>query len=292
MMFLFFVMFVVARAEWPPQRCSEDVTFQGQDVIMTSESHDNVITSCEISESFQNVVYMEFTRRYTRKSRHRVQSSLTISAQNFFNVIISNDKIEIEYTNNTNEKELNSCLARSVSKKDETSWLRMRMHKMRDLNKTFISVGIAALNSKMFTTCSKFEIEGYILPVKLKLSGKTSTGMDQIIHKFTDKRPIFKSATDISIMARLDVLEKRLSRIETAYSRQTGALRQEQEKLHLKIDDSQERLTKKVSLAHQEVHEKVKSWSMINMVVIFIALVLFGFYLRWKIWKEKRYHLL
>ena len=168
----------------------------------------------------------------------------------------------------------------------------MRMHKMRDLNKTFISIGIAALGSNMFTSCSKFEIEGYILPVKLQLSGKTSTGMDQIVHRVTLQRPIFKSAIDISIISRLDTLEARLTRIETAYSRQTGALRQEQERLHLKIDDSQERLTKKVSLAHQEVHEKVKSWSMINIVVIFIAMALFGFYLRWKIWKEKRFHLL
>jgi hypothetical protein len=288
-MFIFvFVLLTLANAEWPPKRCSEDVTFQGNDVIMTSESHNNVATKCELSDPYINAVYIEFSRQYTRRFAKRSQSTLTILAQDYFKLIINNDKILVEY----GEKESNSCLSRSVSKKNEKSWLRLRMHKMRDLNKTFVSVGIAALDSKMFTTCSKFEIDGYILPVKLILTGKTSTGMDQIVHQVTPNRPKFKSDVDVSIITRLDILEKRLSRIETAYSRQTGALRQEQERIHVKMDDNQHNLTNKVSQVHQEVHEKVKSSSILNVVVILIALVLFGFYLRWKLWKAKRYHLL
>jgi hypothetical protein len=289
MFFIIFILCCTVNAEWPPDVCSKDVAYDGETVVMTSSKHNNIITSCNLREKITSSIYIEFSRRYAPGRRSiRSQSSMYISAEKKFVVTIKNDRIDINYGKDQTAR----CLMSSVSNDNRRSWLRLRINNMRDIYKTLINVDMAALGSDTFYPCVTFEIDDNIIPFKLKLGGKTSTGMDQSFHKITRSRPVFTDNPDIKLLKRVSQLESKVERMETSMSRQLSSIHQEYSKLHVKIKKTDTDISERVSKSHQEVHEKVWSSSMVIVWFVVVAFILFGCYMRWRFWFAKRHHLL
>ena len=280
-LFIFFVLLVSVRA-WPP--ICNNAKVVGESVILTDP--DRVRGSCDISDHFTNVAYVQFSKKYTSQNSNRGESVISLKFKGGLQVAAHNDRIIVDYNKNRS-----SCLMRLADSTGDKSWLRIRMHKLRDLQKTFVSVGVASFGTNFFTTCTQFELDTELLETSVSISGQTNTKMIQTVYDITSVRPMLWSGS-VDINARIQALEKRITTIERSFSRQNGAIRQQQSNLMNDMLTAKKELDQKISNKHVDMRNHVINWSAICFAAVLIVLIIFGCHIQKKFRKAERVHLL
>lgn len=278
---ILFVLLAPAYA-WPPT-CPNANVADGS-VVLTGP--DRVRGSCDIPEYLNNVVYVQFSKKYTGQTSKRGESDISFLFKGGIKVVAYNDRIIIN--DNTNRS---SCLMRLADSTGDKHWLRIRIHKLRDLQKTFISVGVASFGTNFFTTCTQLESTTELDGSELSISGRTNTKMIQTIYDITSSRPmLWSSSTDLN--ERIQALEKRITVIERSFSRQNGAIRQQQSNMMNDMETAKKELHEKISNKHVDMRNHVINWSAICFCAVLIMLIFFGCHIQKKFRKAERVHLL
>tara|TARA_B110000285_G_scaffold7206_2_gene7439 strand:- start:7680 stop:8519 length:840 start_codon:yes stop_codon:yes gene_type:complete len=180
MLFLLFILMKVCLSEWPPVSCDPQVSVQKNVVTLTSPEQQEREYSCRIQQKFNKEVFINFEKKYSHrifKKSHDSILGITImnGDKNLFSLRIHNDRIESDASDR-------QCYGVFTSK---NIWLRIKLHPLLELRKTFISIDTA--KNSAYTSCMKFEINDVIDDFSVKIHAITDTGMIQIVHGVTDK---------------------------------------------------------------------------------------------------------
>lgn len=281
-MILLFLLFVCAIAEWPPRDCDPGARINGQSIILTSSvASDRQDNSCSLNEPFKSIVYIQASRKYGPRSDQVGDSKLTVSIGDLFDVEIHNDKILLGKTTN-------QCFFPMVSTSPETFWLRLRLHSMMDIHKTFVSLSLIPFDGESFVDCAKMELQGFVDSFTVALRATTETGMEQIVHSISKHREGKKSIDDDSIMeARLNRLEERLRRLQSVVTEYIGA----HEQLSQSINDNHMSLKSSIVATQNKIKTASTTSSMFGGFLFVLIFICGIFYIKWRSNEDNRFHM-
>lgn len=279
-MLLLFLLLVFVKAEWPPIQCRPNVRQSNNDVYLTSRKGGLQETTCDLNESYRSIFYLHATRRYGNQGSG--DSTLEITVKNDemdIPIVIHNDRITLQSDSNT-------CYFPTVTEYESSIWLRFRLHAMLDLGKTFVSLSIMPMDGEQFVDCAKFESDTIIRQFMLKLTAKTGTGMEQIVHSIVQSRPVVKRETN-RLELRLNRLEERLRRLQNTLTEYVAS--------HDNHVNHVDALKMSLKASISETHNRIVTRSNSHALVygfFFVVLFFCGFgYVRWKWLEERRFHL-
>lgn len=192
-------------AEWPPRSCPYNVKPIGTGIFLTNPKKRIFDTSCSLTEPYHETVYVEVSRKYgptNTKSKHSI-FSVTVEnlkysdkqLQESFVINMKNDLVEI-ISKKTQSK--NSCFGIFASSGGNNVWMRLRVHPLPELQKTFVSVATWTDDSMFFIQCAQVEVDTLFETFEIKLSAFTDTKMTQIVHNVTSLRPVLWKSTPFS----------------------------------------------------------------------------------------------
>ena len=246
-MLLFLVK--VSRSEWPPVVCDPQVSIKNNIVTLTSPEQQEREYSCLLQQKFKKEAFINFEKKYSRrifKKSHDSILGITISNKNkiLFNLRIHNDRIDSDGSKR-------SCFGVFTS---TDIWLRIKVHPLFELRKTFISIHTA--KNAAYTSCMKFEIDDVIDEFSIKIHAITDTGMVQMIHNVVDKQP--QKEQDITQLEKeFHVIKDRLRVVETFMENAVRKLTENRVLVHEKHDQ----MKRSLQHSHTLNEQKVKSHS-------------------------------
>ena len=201
--YLFCVISFASAQITPNVKCDKNVDILHDRIRLTSLSHNNIETSCQVNGTVTvpSSTFFQFERTYTlnkwgaemsesvlgfsvnavKKTKLGEQKSI------LFDIIIHNDKITLDI-DNVNTDSL-FCMATFASELPRKSWLLIRLTPLVEQQKTMISINVAPLGSQRFISCIVYEYNGIIKKHGFTLHGITQTGMDQDVLQVTHKTP-------------------------------------------------------------------------------------------------------
>ena len=270
-----FLLLRVCRSEWPPVSCDPQVKIEKNIVTLTSPEQKEHEYSCQLQQKFKRQVFINFEKKYSNrifKKSHDSILGITImdGAKNVFNLRIHNDRIE----SGASERQ---CYGVFTS---QDIWLRIKLHPLFELKKTFISIHTA--KNAAYTSCMKFEIDDVIDEFSLKVHAITDTGMNQMVYNVTDKQE--KTKQDITQLEKeFHVIKDRLRVVENFMENAVRRLTENRILVHEKHNQ----ITR--SLQHSDnVHEqKVQTHSIgllfcfAIMTIVVLVCIKFNGYKHW-----------
>ena len=160
--FFFFCLFRVCQSEWPPFMCEKEVAIRKNRVILTSSTQQQREYSCQMQETFTNATFIEFERKYGQQRFQEVHDSImgfsiTSKKRHLFNIQIHNDHIESDASQR-------KCYDIFTSKR---IWMKIQLHPLPELRKTFVSVHIS--HNNVYSPCFNFELNTIIEEFSLKM---------------------------------------------------------------------------------------------------------------------------
>lgn len=279
MMTLFVLFFLLASAfaEWPPEMCDKGVRFYNKrDVQLTGNHEREVENTCKLASSFRSTFFMEFGKRYsTSRSKMPLDSTLTLRVQpegnaSAFDIDVHNDRLHIVASPNETKPE---CLRYFASTAGTRFWMRVRVHKLVDLKKTFVSVALSDTSQQQlrFDPCVRKEFDMEFDTFNLSITGKSESGMEQWVYKLTNERPIEVHEKNMDgIMKRLAIAEERIHRLQDFISQTDESL-----------SYRQKALTKETRTLMSRVSSKATSHFTFHICLLIVVVILFCVYLRY-----------
>ena len=282
-MLLLALLFASVVAEWPPSLCDPGVNVEGVSRTLTSSlASQHQVASCSLTENFESVFYMQATRKYGPNSGATGDSKMILALNDLFDVNIHNDRITIDESSN-------QCFFPMVSSSPSSFWIRVRLHAMNDIRKTFVAISLIPIDGgDTFIECAKMELEGIVKTFTLTLSAETHTAMEQTIHSISKHRYEKNPNEDASIMeARLARLEERVRRLHNVVTEYIGS----HETLVQSISDNHMSLKSSIVETHNKIKSNSTTHSMIGFFMFFLLLICGIFYIRWRSNEYKRFRM-
>ena len=258
--FFFFCLFRVCQSEWPPFMCEKEVAIRKNRVILTSSTQQQREYSCQMQETFTNATFIEFERKYGQQRFQEVHDSImgfsiTSKKRHLFNIQIHNDHIESDASQR-------KCYDIFTSKR---IWMKIQLHPLPELRKTFVSVHIS--HNNVYSPCFNFELNTIIEEFSMKMHAITDSGMQQSVlavstHPRVDT--VLKNVELATVKKRLAVVEKGMEDI-------LDGLRENREWVHAKHDEIQTSVKRSLKHTHTTTSQKVytHSFGVISLLVMF-----------------------
>jgi len=277
MFFVFFLFIASASAEWPPEMCDKGVRFYNKkDVQLTGNHEREVENTCIFTSSFHSTFFMEFGKRYsTSRSKMPLDSTLTLRVQpegksSAFDIEIHNDRLHIVASPNETKPE---CLRYFASTAGTRFWMRVRVHNLVDLKKTFVSIAVSDTSQQQlrFDPCVRKEFDTEFDTFNLTIIGKSESGMEQWVYKMTNERPVEVHAKNMEgIVKRLAIAEERIHRLQDFISQTDESLTYRQKAL-----------TKETRTLLSRASSKATSHFTFHICLLIAVVILFCVYLRY-----------
>lgn len=293
---LLVLMLCVVSASWPPSSCPEPTILSGRGkniMTLTNKRIRNIRSSCPFNDVFGQNVYIKFKRIFNGKDIHpRTQSTLTFqvkfSSQQYFDIELNNDKLKIINISNDTDVKSRPCLIPLASNDPEwNSWMRIRVNRLYEISRTFVTIDLAEYTSSTFSPCTRFEMNLTRPHFNVGVSGWSNSGMLQEVHDITSVRPVLQPPPS-SASLRLDRLEQKIARL--------------QETVHKYMQDHEEHVIKTKAMTQKirayttntknTLEHKANSHMMIWLFVLMVTGTLICFFVSYKFKREKRFHLL
>lgn len=277
-------MFPFVQAQWPPD-CARDGPFVRLTNLQESSGR------CKVTQNFNNVAYIQLHRQYGRQPAEGTDSLVTlhIKSKSPFQINIHNDYIEL------NDKRCDFPLA---NRDEAPFWLRLRLHSLIDLQKTFVSLAISLDGDQQFSNCLKTEMNGLIRDFQVHFSASTKSGMRQILRRLTSQKPVSNDIDRARLLeSRVESIEERLRNMErfeerfrrmqntlSEYTHAHDTFKSTSEERHVQLQDS-------LGVVHDRIVHRTNAHGIVYLFG-FVILIIMGFaYIRWKNIREKRLHL-
>ena len=277
-------MFPFVHAQWPID-CARDGPF----VRLTNLKEAS--GSCQLDNTFKNVAYVQLHRQYGLEPTTESDSLLYLKIKSNppFTIAIHNDYIEMEGKR---------CEFPLANRDEAPFWLRLRLHSLVDLKKTFVSLAISLDGEQQFLNCAKTEMNGLIREFRINFSAVTKSGMRQILRRVTSEKPVSNEQDRARLLeSRIENIEERLRSIErfeerfrrmqntlSEYTHAHDTFRSTSEERHIQLQDS-------LGVVHDRIVHRTNAHGIMYLFG-FVILIIMGFaYIRWKNIKEKRLHL-
>lgn len=281
---LSFLVLTLVHAQWPPE-CARDGPFVRLTNLQESSGR------CALDKNFNNVAYVQLHRQYGRQPTESTDSLVTLHVKSRapFTINIHNDYIELDGKR---------CDFPLASREEAPFWLRLRLHSLVDLKKTFISLAISLDGDQQFSNCAKTEMNGLIRDFKIHVSATTKSGMRQILRQVTSQKPVSDDRDRARLLeSRVESIEERLRNIErfeerfrrmqntlSEYTHSHDTFKSTTEERHVQLQDS-------LGNVHDRIVHRTNAHGMVY-VFGFVILIIMGFaYIRWKSIRENRLHL-
>ena len=290
-LFLYQIQAIAVNEEWPPRHCRRG---QANSVVLTDTRNKNSV--CELTENFEDNIYVQFKRVYTTQPTERSDSTLGL-AFNFdgherFTLEIHNDRLLVKAAEDM-KKDItitkNECL--SVLARKDTNinhWARVRINHLQELQRTFVSVDLTSYEGTSFMSCVRFEMPIISITFKLKLFGFTLSGMRQEVMMVTKEVPSLVPVKDNQIINRIDRIEKRLTRIQNALHLYMGTV---DEHVSQTLSNQLE-MEKTVTGVHNNFQSRTTSHLLVWVFVFALTGILMCWFITWKFKHERRHHYL
>tara|TARA_B110001452_G_scaffold265783_1_gene271149 strand:- start:912 stop:1685 length:774 start_codon:yes stop_codon:yes gene_type:complete len=251
------------------------VSIKGNIVTLTSPQQQEREYSCQVQQKFNKEAYINFEKKYSQrvfKKSHDSILGITImnDNKNLFNIRIHNDRIESDASKR-------QCFGIFTSK---DIWLRIKVHPLFELKKTFISIHTA--KNAAYTSCMKFEIDDIIDTFSIKLHAITDTGMVQMIHNVVATQPQKKQ--DITQLEKeFHVIKDRLRVVENFMDNAVRRLTENRVLVHKKHDEMKRSLQHSHSAHDQKVqtHSIGLLFCFTVIIIIFVVCIKFNGYKHW-----------
>jgi len=263
--FILLILLKLCSSEWPPFSCDPQVNIEKNIVTLTSPEQQEREYSCQLQQIFKKEVFVNFEKKYSQrifKKSHDSILGITImnGDKNLFNIRIHNDRIESDATER-------QCYGVFTS---TDIWLRIKLHPLFELRKTFISIHTA--KNAAYTSCMKFEIDDVIDEFSLKVHAITDTGMVQMVHNVVDKQQETKQ--DITHLEKeFHVIKDRLRVVETFMENAVRRLTQNRVLVYQKHDEMKRTLKHSHTVNEQKV--KTHSIGVLFIIAIFGVILMF-----------------
>jgi len=259
MLLLLFLLLRVCRSEWPPVSCDPQVKIEKNMVTLTSPEQREREYSCQLQQKFKRQVFINFEKKYShrifKKSHDSILGITIMGDKNLFTLRIHNDRIESEKS---------SCYGVFTS---TDIWLRIQLHPLSELKKTFISIYTA--KNAAYTSCMKFEINDIIDEFSVKVHAITDTGMVQLVHNVVEQQETKPTQLD----KEFDVIKDRLLVVENLLENTVRRLTENRVLVHEKHNE----MKRSLQYSHDIHGQTVKSHSigLLFCFTIITILILF-----------------
>ena len=277
--FILLILLKLCFSEWPPFSCDPQVSIKKNVVTLTSPEQQEREYSCHLQQKYKRQVFINFEKKYSHRIFKRTHDSIlgiTImyGNTNLFSLRIHNDRIESDASDK-------QCYGVFTSKNIS---LRMKLHPLFELRKTFISIDTA--KNTAYTPCMKFEIKDIIDNFSVKIHAITDTGMVQIVHGVTDKQ---ETLNITHLENELRVIKDRLRIIEDSMQIAARKLTENRVLVHEKHNEMKQSL----QYSHSIHVQKVQTHSIGLLFCFAIIAIIFMFCIKYNGYKYwSRTHLL
>lgn len=273
--FILLILLKLCSSEWPPFSCDPQVNIEKNIVTLTSPEQQEREYSCQLQQKYKRQVFINFEKKYSHrifKKSHDSILGITImdGEKNLFNLRIHNDRIESDITER-------QCYGVFTS---TDIWLRIKLHPLFELKKTFISVHTA--KNAAYTSCMKFEIDDVIDEFSLKVHAITDTGMVQMVHNVANEQEEIKQ--DITQLEKeFHVIKDRLRVVENFMENAVRRYTENRILVHQKHDEMKRSLQHSHNVHGQKVqtHSIGLLFCFAIIVIVFMFCIKFNGYKHW-----------
>ena len=236
MLWLFF-LFVVVRAEWPPNFCDSNTKRADAFVELTHDSAERQESFCSCSEPWDtaHALYIHIgrkTKTHTFSNKSLLGFKWTDSSGEQFQIVVHDRRLKI-----TGANEVMDCPDIFVHK---SIWIRIRLDFLANTNQTTVSVSYAL--ERHFLSCVRFHLNGESKSLATDIVARTDVGTVQKVYTIQQEPPTLtkslKSTAPMSteLKTRLETLERLLMSVQ----HRTGVIEQQVSGLSSMVNDMDE----------------------------------------------------
>jgi hypothetical protein len=286
----------LANAQWSKIQCTPPARVDNNVAIMTSQSINNVRTTCSPTDTFKKNIFIQFKRTYTEKPKRVSDSTISFDFSsggiNKFNLEIHNDKLLLNSGDRGIVSSSDKCMAILARREDIFQWVRIRINHLFEIGRTFVSIDLTSYEGTAFIPCLRFEMPIITESLIMRINAYTMAGMKQEIHKITDTTPSLQASSDEKNKKRFQEIESQLNRMETKISRIQEALRKYMNfhDDHVnKVFEQHSNLKKQVIGARNTFESKTTSHFMLWSFIFIASGIGVCFFVNWKVKESKRW---
>ncbi len=236
-------------------------------------------SSCHVDDSFASVAYVKMSRYGGRTNGPGSTVTIRLLSSSEQVIVVHDDKIRV------GDQE---CSFSSSSRVDEPFWLRLRVHPVAELDKTFFSLAVAAYQDTDFVKCVQFEMDSSPSEFGLQFEAETATQMRQTVDRVQTRRPDFgRGQSDEVLKRRVERLEERVRRMQktlTDYIHSHDSLASTSFERHASLQSS-------LNAAHNRIVHRTNIHGMMYLFCFCLVIMMGCAYAGWHNLREKRLHL-